>query len=149
MKRRGVRIALICVLGVVILLAAASMVAGDYFYQLALDPTFEVRRGQSKDAQDKPKDAPHFADADWFAQCNAQEQWITSTDALRLHAYALEQENNNRWVVICHGYGGNGLKMTGFARAFAERGFQVLLPDARAHGQSEGTYRGMGWDDRL
>jgi fermentation-respiration switch protein FrsA (DUF1100 family) len=40
--------------------------------------------------------------------------------------------------------------MGGFARFYAEvLGFSVLLPDARAHGGSEGRYIGFGWPERL
>ncbi|MGV2687118.1 alpha/beta hydrolase, partial [Clostridium perfringens] len=28
-------------------------------------------------------------------------------------------------------------------------GYNVLIPDLRAHGNSEGSYIGMGWNDRL
>ena len=36
-----------------------------------------------------------------------------------------------------------------FARGLYERGYSLLLPDARAHGESEGKWIGMGWPDRL
>lgn len=35
------------------------------------------------------------------------------------------------------------------ALAFYQAGFNLLLPDARGHGKSQGTYVGMGWHDRL
>ena len=35
------------------------------------------------------------------------------------------------------------------ALAFYQAGFNLLLPDARGHGKSRGTYVGMGWHDRL
>ena len=33
-------------------------------------------------------------------------------------------------------------------QAYWERGFNTLMPDMSAHGESEGTYIGMGWLDR-
>lgn len=37
-------------------------------------------------------------------------------------------------------------KLTKF---YYDRGFDILLPDARGHGESEGDYIGYGWHDRL
>lgn len=31
---------------------------------------------------------------------------------------------------------------------FHQQGYNVLLPDARAHGQSQGKYIGYGWPER-
>ncbi|WP_369413666.1 alpha/beta hydrolase [Brucepastera parasyntrophica] len=40
--------------------------------------------------------------------------------------------------------------MSGFAHFFHDEfGFNVLMPDARGHGASEGTYIGFGWPERL
>lgn len=55
-----------------------------------------------------------------------------------------------RKAVICfHGYTGEGLgnyiAMTDY---FLKQGYAVLLPDARAHGESEGEYIGFGCLDR-
>ena len=35
------------------------------------------------------------------------------------------------------------------ARHFSELGYTVVTPDNRAHGESDGSYIGMGWLDRL
>jgi fermentation-respiration switch protein FrsA (DUF1100 family) len=37
--------------------------------------------------------------------------------------------------------------MSSYAELFDELGFSVLAVDLRGHGESEGTYRGMGWHD--
>ena len=38
--------------------------------------------------------------------------------------------------------------MNFYAEQFYDMGYSVLLPDARAHGKSEGRYIGMGWPER-
>ena len=39
--------------------------------------------------------------------------------------------------------------MSTYAKHYYDNGYNVLIPDLRAHGLSEGNYIGMGWDDRL
>lgn len=55
-----------------------------------------------------------------------------------------------RKAVICfHGYTGEGLSNhIAIADYFLKRGYAMLLPDARAHGESEGEYIGFGCLDR-
>src|SRR5690625_1658138 len=36
-----------------------------------------------------------------------------------------------------------------YAKIYYDLGFNILLPDARGHGESEGDYIGYGWHDRL
>lgn len=52
-------------------------------------------------------------------------------------------------VIISHGYKGNGETMANYAQLFHELGYNVLLPDDRAHGKSAGRYITFGWLDRL
>ena len=82
-------------------------------------------------------------------------QYIKSFDGLRLHAtyfagVGQEEVPGTGKAVICfHGYTGEGLSnyiaMTDY---FLKQGYAVLLPDARAHGGSEGEYIGFGCLDR-
>ena len=39
-------------------------------------------------------------------------------------------------------------EMTKYVRNFYEQGYNVIAPDLRGHGNSEGDYVGMGWHDR-
>jgi len=56
---------------------------------------------------------------------------------------------SRRAMVLVHGYGSTGLdEYARFVRFYHELGFHLLLPDNRAHGQSEGKYIGFGWLDR-
>lgn len=79
------------------------------------------------------------------AECN-----IKSFDDLPLFGKIyLQQEHTDNWVVIAHGYGGDGDLMNYAAKKFFENGYNVVLPDLRSHGKSGGDYIGMGWKDRL
>jgi len=76
---------------------------------------------------------------------------VTSYDGLRLHAtYFPSPDAESHKAVICfHGYTGEGLSNhVAIADYFLKHGYAMLLPDARAHGESEGEYIGFGCLDR-
>lgn len=80
-----------------------------------------------------------------------KEDWsLQSWDGLALHAlYIPAPWPSRRAMVLVHGYGSTGLdEYARFVRFYHELGFHLLLPDNRAHGQSEGKYIGFGWLDR-
>jgi hypothetical protein len=58
------------------------------------------------------------------------------------------QKASNKWVIIVHGYGENGELMLYAAKRFYTAGYNILLPDLRAHGKSTGQYVCWGWNDR-
>ena len=85
----------------------------------------------------------------WFAASQVQDLTLTSFDGLRLHAtQILNHPDSDKWIVMAHGYGADSLTLLPRAKTFDEAGFNVLLPDLRGHGLSEGDYVGMGWNDR-
>lgn len=84
-----------------------------------------------------------------WLEANGTDKYITSSDSLRLHAFFAENQNSNhRFAIVCHGYSSKASHMSYFAKMFYDRGFSVLVPDARAHGESEGNVRGMGYTER-
>lgn len=72
---------------------------------------------------------------------------ITSDDGLKLKAWFLKN-NSHKYIFLCHGYSGDHKDMTILSLEYYDTGFSVLCPDARAHGESEGNYRGMGYLER-
>ena len=87
----------------------------------------------------------------WVESQNYETWTVTSGDGLKLVAYYIPARiSTTRTVILAHGYGGQGMEMGQFAKFYAENlGYNVLLPDARGHGTSEGDYIGLGWPDRL
>lgn len=80
-----------------------------------------------------------------------QDVYITSYDGLKLHATYFPAINKdvNKIVICFHGYTGEGLSNhVAIADYFLKRGYAMLMPDARAHGESEGEYIGFGCLDR-
>lgn len=74
---------------------------------------------------------------------------ITSKDGLKLKArYRMQEGKSHDWIISIHGYKDSHNFMLPYGAAFYEKGYHVLMPDNRAHGESEGSYIGMGWLDK-
>jgi len=76
----------------------------------------------------------------------AKEDWnITSSDNLNIHAVHYTPENSNdKWVVLIHGYGNNHTAMYPYLSYYMDNGYNVLMIDQRAAGESEGEWLTMG-----
>ena len=71
-----------------------------------------------------------------------EEVWIRK-DELWQHAFWVDN-GSDRTAVVVHGYGGHALDRYWRVPYYTARGFNVLLPDLRAHGSSEGRWIGFG-----
>ncbi len=75
---------------------------------------------------------------------------IKSFDNLSLNAHLYKQKSyTKKWVIIVHGYKCNADFMESYIINFFKLKFNIIAPDCRGHGLSEGNYIGMGWHDRL
>lgn len=103
-----------------------------------------------------PEDAPRW----WVRARTAMEVFpreavedvsITSHDGLRLRGLFIQgAPGEKRVAVMVHCYHGLGMSMGEYAECYHKHyGFNILMPDARGHGASEGNFFGMGWLDRL
>jgi len=74
---------------------------------------------------------------------------ITTPDHATLRAWLIHpHRSNGDAVLLLHGLGDNRLGMLGYAQLLLAHGFTVLLPDARAHGQSDGPLATYGLLER-
>ena len=73
-----------------------------------------------------------------------------SHDGYELIAAVFKQEepDGRPWVILLHGYTGWKEEMYHYAARYYDKGFNVLCPDLRCQGESEGDFIGMGWTDR-
>lgn len=85
----------------------------------------------------------------WLAGAEVEKKQITTQDGLTLvgNLYWTARESH-QWLLGIHGYTGKKEDYQNIACFYAAEGYNVLLPDMRAHGESEGKYIGMGWLDR-
>lgn len=93
---------------------------------------------------------PLYQQKKWFVHAHKQEWTMQSASGnYRLVAdYLPASSASNKNVVILHGFMGNKSTMAAYASLFHSMGYNVLMPDARAQGQSQGKYIGYGWPER-
>lgn len=77
------------------------------------------------------------------------EVYLTSHDGLSLWANEYTNDSDELWLIAVHGYQSSYTAMEDIAYEYYSRGYNVILPDLRAHGNSEGEYIGMGLNDSL
>ncbi|GAB6485960.1 alpha/beta hydrolase [Bacillus cereus] len=141
---------------VLVLLAIVYMLVGNYFYNYALNAKQEKEFLQGN---------PHLAEtvnasgdvlaineeknANFVSKYKPNTLTIRSFDKLNLKGYEyMNEQSSHKWAIVVHGYNGRASEMTKYIRNFYEQGYNVIAPDLRGHGNSEGNYVGMGWHDR-
>lgn len=134
------------ILGIILILVIVLIAAGNYFYSYAVVPAKKdfLASGSEK------KSAERIRAEDWFNDKNNRSDWqLTSNDGLKLSAYYLPaKKEQHKTAIIAHGYMGQATDMPQYAKIYHDLGYNVLMPDARGHGKSEGDYIGFGWDER-
>lgn len=156
-RNMTLKIILIVLIFLFLLFMIGGFVVGNYFFNLALNPHSD--KSSVFDAENNNMDhffadnseaVMRYQEAQSWLNKQFQDDYIISYDNLKLHGYIIENEiPSNKWVIIFHGYFSNGNSMAISAQQFYELGYNILLPDARGSGQSEGAYIGMGWHERL
>lgn len=142
---------------VLLLLVVGLIVAGNYFYDVAINRSNEAIElyGGTEEAveavsalEEEQKRLEELRN--WTSKRNFESVEVETEDGLTLRAQYLENESpNGKSVILAHGYKGNSEQMPEITRFYYEEGYNILKPDARGHGESEGDYIGYGWDDRL
>ena len=75
----------------------------------------------------------------WLSTIAHQNLSITSDDGLLLHGTYIPSENaSNEWIVLVHGYDADSTQMLPLAKTYHAHGYQIVIPDLRCHGTSEG-----------
>lgn len=133
-------------IALIVVIAIGLIAAGLYFYNYAVVPGKKDFINENTPGS-KVVQTPEGA---WFKDDKNRQEWsITSEDGLRLKAiYLPADKKSNRTVIMAHGYMGSAETMSVFAKMYHDWGYNVLAPDERGHGKSQGDYIGFGWPDR-
>ena len=143
---------------VLIAFVALDIFAGNYLV------TFAISRSTASGIAVAPTpttsdDTKNTVDRVWKEISELTNNWvdssakevvsISSSDGLNLVGDVFTTDaNSHNWVIAIHGYTGKRQQMYSYARYYAEQGYNVLTPDMRSHGDSEGKFIGMGWLDK-
>jgi uncharacterized protein len=78
-----------------------------------------------------------------------QNVTLTTPDRVDLRGWLIRPPiNNGNVVMLLHGMGDNRSGVIGYAQLFLSAGYSVLMPDARAHGESGGAVATYGLLER-
>ncbi|WP_050615140.1 alpha/beta hydrolase [Bacillus testis] len=141
-------ISILLILAVVIVIALAGV--SSYFYQVAVERGPKPFLETSEDMEKTTDDSLHADAQKWLAKQPVQTISIKSNDGFKLKGYYLPAKGtSDKTVILAHGYAGQAKDMARFAKMYHEEWkYNVLMPDARGHGESEGNYIGFGWHER-
>lgn len=85
----------------------------------------------------------------WLEQADTEKLSVTTEDGYQLIGRVFFQKReSHKWVLLLHGYTGWKEELYPIGCQYAKQGYQVLSPDLRCSGESEGDFIGMGWTDR-
>ncbi len=149
-KRKKIRNRVIVILVIVaVALCCVGYGVGVYFVNYALSPSSSSAERDVEDATSYTFDSEEeeYAIGEAYLATTSPVS-ITSTDGLNLHADMTREEDSHLWAIVIHGYKSSNDSMMRYGARYAEAGYNVLLPDNRAHDESEGKYIGMGWLDK-
>ena len=128
---------------VAVVLIVLGYIIGTYFVDFALkreDPD-DINSGPPAcvnihDPTRIAPDKPNYLDESWT---------IISRDGLKLNATHFSPDSpGHHWAILVHGYGRDQRYAWDYAVPYLAQGYNVLTPDLRASGTSEGIYLTMG-----
>src|SRR5690625_1669922 len=141
---------LVTLTGIIVIAFIGLVFAGNYFYGEGIKRGTEVELHQEVSAVNPVASAEDQALLEtannWFDVQELEEIEMTSFDDLNLVAQHIGNDTDaQKAVILAHGFRNTGEDMGKLTQFYFDRGFDILLPDARGHGKSDGNYIGYGW----
>ncbi|MFA7672436.1 MAG: alpha/beta hydrolase [Clostridia bacterium] len=144
------KIILICVAALAVIFIILSFIAGNIMFSMVLIPKSDKNMMKKKKIDMSEDVIKFFNDmTSWVNEHCTRKIEITTFDGLKLKAKLIEQKDSDKWAIVVHGYTSVGDHMQPFAQKYSEAGYNVLIPDLRGHGESEGRYATMGYYDSV
>ena len=141
---------ILSILSIIIVLLLAAVTGGSFYMlhvSLAPDPNRADRDSCFQQLfRDYPETRPWI---DSLMSCHAlRDTFITMPTGERHHAYYINRGARKTALVI-HGWRDQAIKYFCLALMYErDLGYNVVIPDLHAHGQSEGEAIDMGWQNR-
>ena len=136
-------IAIFLVIVVLLIMNFIGKIKKDAFKRVILDER------KDKDKMIKILKERFSCDYSNYENLEYEELEITSYDGLKLKGYYYNKfKDSKKVMIIHHGYTANHYVCLQFLDMFFEEGFNVLLVDMRAHGESEGQYITYGYKEQ-
>ena len=137
---------IIVLIFLIILFIITGLITGNFLFDLALNPK-SSKSIIFKEEFNEEKEVKKLENEKWLAE-NAKDIYLQNKK-INLHSYEIKNIKESKiWVIAVHGYTDSANFMVPAAKQFLNYGYNVLMPDLRAHGKSEGKYIGMGWLDK-
>lgn len=134
-----------------IVAAVLLVLVCNFFYHLAVSTSKKPFLTGNKDLPEVFLGGIYAEGREWLEKVDKETISLNCHDGLNLKAFLIHSTKPDQkvFVVMAHGYNSKGMDMGAQAKFFSEEmNFNVLAPDDRGHGQSEGNYIGFGWHDR-
>lgn len=133
-------------LGILFLLVTlASVGASFYFFHVAQVRDEKTFINNKKRSTDNPLYPPEKA----FDALPREKRYMTHRGFNQVAWYLPAAKETQKTAVVVHGFANNKSNMKPYAMLFHDLGYNVLMPDNEAHGESQGNLIGYGWNDRL
>ena len=84
-----------------------------------------------------------------FGKLEKETLEMTNGGLKQVAWYVPAQTKTDKTVIVVHGFGNRKERMQAYGWLFHKLGYNVLMPDNIAAGESEGQIIGYGWTDRL
>ncbi len=142
------------ILCLLIVLVIGSVGASFYFFNVA-----QVRGKKSFiTVKETPQSSPLYQDEKDFLKLDKKTLTLTNDDLTLKSWYVPAKTKTDKTVIVVHGFNAKKEEMSAYGMLFHKLGYNVLMPDNRAHGESEGKIIGYGvtdsrdlikWTDKL
>ena len=144
------KVAGVAVVGTAIGIAVEYAIAKYFFNRIIIRKNATVEKTQEMAGTDWNEYIPKIRECrEKLKEFPQEDIYIKSEDGLKLHGLFVPCQGSKKVVICVHGYTSDGLRdYTTLALFYRQNGYNLLIVDNRAHGQSEGTYIGFGCLDR-